>query len=199
MGLDLLTVPVRLETAGMRAIRESAEAWEAASFRPPFFEDDEYDGPLPRVSREILEHIPDGFEATDHFPDRGFEEVEYLLNLSSERRSGNWEERERSFPYRAVHGDRYFAEHAAGGQGHPWRCSTSGFLAEAAARIDAIDPTMVRRRFSVREMVDAGVYKARLGEDDDVVFERRLAALRSLARYYHRLADNSLDLIVIVY
>lgn len=194
MGFDLVTVPVRLEAEPMRTIKESAEAWEIAAIYPPFASV-KHD-PLPRVSREILKQIPDGFERTDNFPDRSYDAVMYLMDPSAYRNS-NWEELERSLPYRIIYGDQHFATHAKGIQGVPWRCSTSNFLADAAARIDAINPSILRRQFSVNQMVNSGVYKARRSEDDDETFKRHLVALRQLAHYYNRLAGAGLDLVVI--
>jgi hypothetical protein len=133
------------------------------------------------------------------FPDRSQDQAEYLLDPLAHRDLGSWEERERSLPYRTIHGDDRFARHAVSRQGHPWRCSTSRFLGEAASRTDAIDPVVLRRRFSADGMVDSGVYKARRGVDDDEVFGRLLAGLRTLAHAYHRLAAGGLGLVVILY
>jgi hypothetical protein len=133
------------------------------------------------------------------FPDRSQEQAEYLLDPLAHRAFGSWEERERSLSYRTIHGDDSFARHAESGQGHPWRCSTSRFLAEAASRIDAIDPGTLRRQFSVDEMVDSGVYKARRGVDDDEVFGQLVDGLHRLAHEYHRLAASGLGLVVILY
>jgi hypothetical protein len=48
-------------------------------------------------------------------------------------------------------------------------------------------------------MVDQGVYKAvQVSADEDEAFVDVLADLRRLARWYHRVVDAGLDLIVIV-
>ena len=195
MGLDLWAVPVRLDTAPLRAMRAGADAWEEAADHPPFASS--WGEPAPPISREILERIPDGFAgAVLPLPSRSHDQAEYFLDPVAYRTHTSWEERERSLPHRIIRGDREFAEHATSGIGVPWRCSTSAFLAEAAALIDAIDPVAIRQEFSVAEMVDLGVYKTRPDMDDDETFVHVLADLRELARYHHRLVDHGLDLVL---
>jgi len=194
VGLDLHLYPVRLDSAPVRLIRTDAEVWEEACLHPPFgaIEDE----PVPVVNRELMAALPDGFELTRCFSDRSFDQAEYLLDPVAHRRQTSWQERQRSLPYRIIHGDQEFASFARGGQGVPWRCSTAAFLAESAATIDAIDVAANRREFSVAEMHDLGIYKAFRGQPDDEAFARVLNNLRQLAAYHHRLVDSGLDLII---
>jgi hypothetical protein len=195
MGLDLSVRAVRLDSASCRAIRGSVEIWDEAVLHPPFG-GGRGCGPLPAVNREMLRHLPEEFRLFRPFPGRTQEQAEYLLDPVGFRRVTTYEERGRSVPHRIVFGDRPFADHARGGQGVPWRCSASRFLAEAAARIDAVDAAAARREFSVADMVDQAVYKAHPDADDDEAFTRVLSELRALARWYRGLADHGLDAIV---
>jgi hypothetical protein len=199
MGLDVKMVPVRLDSAPMRAIRESAELWAQAELEPPFGSGGGTREPVPAISGEITALIPEGFGSYDAFPGRTWMQAEYLLDPVDFRRPGRYDGDERPLPYRIVHGDQRFAEHAIAGQGAPWRCSHSDFLAVAAARIDAIDVAAVRAEYSVAEMYEMGVYKVHEGEDDDENFAEVLADLRGLARWYRRLVGEGLDAIVIVW
>jgi hypothetical protein len=196
MGWDLTMLPVRLNSAPLSTIRRDALLWETAIDFPPFFEDE--GEPLPEVNRQILVDRPAGLGWNDPFLDRSHEQAEYLLDPAGHRRLTSWEERERTLPYRIVHGDQEFAEHAKAPQGNPWRCSTAAFLADSAATIDGLDVAAVRREFSVAEMANGGVYRVRRGEGDDEAFDRVLAHLRELARYYHRVVDLGFDLIVVL-
>lgn len=198
MGLDVTMVPVRLESAPMRAVRESAEVWAQAYLEPPFTRGGGTREPVPAISGEITALIPEGFGKYDAFPGRAQQQAEYLLDPVAFRRLGSFGERERTLAYRIAHGDQRFAEHAVAGQGAPWRCSHSDFLAVAAARIDAIDVAAVRAEYSVAEMYEMGVYKVHEGEDDDENFAEVLADLRGLARWCHRLVGEGLDTIVII-
>lgn len=194
MGLDLWTYPVRLDSPSISRIRAEAEAWETAVGYPPFCPPQ--DDPLPEISIRIQAELPSNIEAWN-YPDRSYVQAEYLLDPAGFRALSSWQERERSAPYRIVQGQEWFAAHATSGQGIAWRCSTAGFLAEAAAVIDACDPGVVRREFSVAEMYELGVYKVQPSEDDDEAFARVLGRLRQLAQYYHRLAEQGADLIVV--
>ncbi|WP_214405903.1 YfbM family protein [Pseudonocardia lacus] len=197
MGLDVRMVPVRLDSPALRAIRDSADTWEQADLHPPFGSGGRGE-PLPAVNREIAAQVPEGFGTYHPFPGRTQEQAEYLLDPAARGRSRSYEERERTPAYRAVFGDERFAEHTRSGQGMRWRCSGSGFLVEAAARIDALD-AVARRGFTVAGMVELGVYKVHPDADDDETFALVLGELRALARWYHRLVDRGLDVIVIVY
>ncbi|GAA3835404.1 hypothetical protein GCM10022226_66210 [Sphaerisporangium flaviroseum] len=196
MGLDLSASPVRLNSPAVRLIQVDAQAWEFASLHPPFTSPSPYDEPLPDVSRELLATLPEGFGIARPYPDRSYGQAEYLLDPAGYRALTGWPERERSLPYRIIEGDRPFADHATGGQGVPWRCSTASFLAEAAATIDAIDVAAARQEFFVADMWALGVYKVSQTERDDEAFKRVLNNLRQLARYYHRLVEHGLDLII---
>lgn len=198
MGFDLRMAPVLLGSGPLRAIRESPDLFEEAAWRPPFSRPSRFGEPLPAVSRELLDLLPEGFREPEWYPSRGHEQAEYLLDPVGRRRIGSWAERERSLPYRVVHGDRPFAEHARAGQGVAWRCSTAGFLAEAGDRIDALDVAAVRREFSVAEMIDLGVYKAQARDDDEEAFDQVLSELRWLACVHRRAVGAGLDLIMIL-
>ena len=195
MGLDLTAIPVSLDSPPIRTIRTDARAWHTAIAHAPFTSLPS--AVLPEISRQLLDSFPTGLNRTSTFPDRSYEQAEFLLDPVAYRSLSSWEQRERSLPLRIIQGDGYFAEHATATQGVPWRCSTAGFLARAAATIDAFDPATARREFSVAEMAAHGVYKVSGAEDDDAAFHRILGGLRHLARYYHRLADSGLDLILV--
>lgn len=199
MGFSLESVPVRLDSAPMRALRAAdAEAVDEASLHPPFCERHYFGDPTPAANRELLALLPEGFDRPWRFPGRTHQQAEYLIDPVGHGRIRSREERERSLPYRIIHGDEPFAEHARGTQGVAWRCSTSKFLADAAARIDAIDVEAARRDFSIADMVERAVYKVGPTEDDEETFTWVLAHLRALARWYHRVADAGVDLIVIL-
>jgi hypothetical protein len=157
------------------------------------------------VSVELLASMPDsGWTALypDHargihlFTDRSYGQAEYLLDPANYRRIDSRAQRERTLPYRVIYGDEYFADHATGGQGISWRCSTAGFLDQAAETIDALDVATVRREFSVAEMYALGIYKVHETDDDDQTFERVLTNLRWLADLYRHIARDGLDLII---
>jgi hypothetical protein len=191
--------PVLLDSAPVRAMRESADAFNEAVMGPPFFPS-VHTEPLPAINRELLELLPDGLrESFEPFVGRSHDQAEYLIDPAARRRVRNWIERERSLPHRIIFGDRPFAPHATSGQGISWRCSTSVFLAEAATRIDAIDAAAVRREFSVAEMLELGLYKVHPQDDDDESFTTTLAELRRLGDYYHRLAEAEVDLVAFLY
>jgi hypothetical protein len=197
MGLDLSTIATRLDSASVRRIRQDAGACEVAELNPPF----SYyavDEPQPDISRELLADLPDELAHSWFypFPDRSYQQAEYLIDPAGRRALTSWVERERSLNYRIIHGDEPFADHAVADQGHPLRCSTTAFLTEAAARIDAIDDDAARREFSVARMYADGAYKARPDEYDSVAFDRITGRLRTLATYYHKIVDQGLDLIV---
>lgn len=155
--------------------------------------------PVRLDSVRLLGELPEGLAPERAlFPDRSHEQAEYLLDPLGRRAIESWAERERSVPYRIVHGDEPFADHAAGVQGVPWRCSTAAFLAEAAATIDAIDLGAVRGRFSVADMADLGLYKVDPGEADSDAFTRIAANLRRLAAHYREIADQGLDLVLVL-
>lgn len=172
MGLDLRCVAVRLDSARVGRIRVDAAAWDTEV-----------------GERRLGRWIP-------LFVDRSHNQAEYLLDPVSYRRMDSYGHRERSLPYRIIRGDERFADHAVGGQGIPWRCSTAAFLARAVAMIDALDVATRRRQFSVADMDALGVYKVRPTDDDDESFERTLARLRSLADHYRHVARDGLDVIV---
>ncbi|MEU4538150.1 DUF1877 family protein [Streptosporangium sp. NPDC023825] len=175
----------------MRLIQADPEQRELASlwlFSPPD------DKPLSDLDRRLLATLPEEFRTTGPFPDRSYEQAEYLLDPADYRKVNSWPERERSLPYRIIQGDRRFADHED--LEAPWRCSTTSFLAEAAATIDALDVAAVRQEFSVVEMRNLGVYKVHEIEPDDEVFDRVLDRLRLLAHYYHQLVALDLDLII---
>ncbi|MEV5573006.1 DUF1877 family protein [Spirillospora sp. NPDC052269] len=199
--MDLWSVPVRLDSEPVQVIRRDAAVWETAWWRPPFTTDvDNYGEPLPEVNQAMLADRPsalDTLEGPWHSGARGYERAEYALDPAAYRRLDGHEERERSLPYRIIHGDRHFADHTADGQGMPWRCSTRVFLVEAADAIEALDEAVVRREFSIQEMVGLGVYKTRPDDDEDETFARAMDDLRWLARYYRDVAAHGHDLIVI--
>jgi hypothetical protein len=178
-------------------MRESGTIWAQADLHPPFGRGGMGE-PLPAVNREIAALVPGWAGRFGPFPGRTQEQAEYLLDPDARRRLRTYEERERTLPYRVIFGDHGFAEHAVGGQGVRWRCSRSDFLVAAANRIDAVDPASARTRFSVADMVEEGVYKTHPDEDDDTTFATVMAELRALARWYHRLAGEGLDVVVIL-
>ncbi|QWF81988.1 DUF1877 family protein [Amycolatopsis sp. CA-230715] len=181
MGFDLSALPVRLDSAPLRRIRQDPRAWELADEQIPPSE-------LPHglASERML------------FPNRSHDHAEYVLDPAGRHAIAEWTERERSLPYRIIQGDEPFAEHARGVQGVPLRCSTARFLAEAAATIDALDLAAARERFSVADMVDLCLYKVGPSEDDDDAFARITADLRRLAAYYRDIAGQGLDLVFIL-
>ncbi|MFG1877196.1 DUF1877 family protein [Sphaerisporangium sp. NPDC049003] len=151
---------------------------------------------MSNLDRRLLAMLPEGFRTTDPFPDRSYNQAEYLLDPAAYRKLSDWPKRELSLPYRIIQGDRRFADR--GNLGVPWRCSTTSFLAEAAATIDALDVAAARQEFSVVEMSTLGVYKVHETEPDDEAFNRVLGRLRQLAHYYHQLVALDLDLIIAV-
>jgi hypothetical protein len=195
MGLDWECIALPLTADPVRAIRADPGLWEAASTRPPFFDEPE-DGPLPQISLDLLAALPDGADWICHFGSRSFHQAEYLLDPASHRQIQTWEEREETLPYRIIHGDETFAEHAQGGQGPLWRCSTTEFLTDAVRYIDNLDPAVVRQQFSVTEMADLGVYKIHRNESDDHAFNRILGDLRGYADICRNTVAQDLDLII---
>jgi hypothetical protein len=194
VGFDLTCVPVRLDSAAVRLMRDDADSWAVASEYPPFSRIAR--GSPPPVSRRLLAALPPGANRWSPFPDRAHGQAEFLLDPRGYLLLSGWEERQRSLPYRIVYGDRPFAPHARGVQGVAWRCSTAAFLQLAAAAIEALDETATHRLFRTADMVAAGVYKARAETDDDVAFDSVLSALRRLGREYRRIAASGLDLII---
>ncbi|MFC5185468.1 hypothetical protein [Actinomadura harenae] len=150
----------------VQAFRRDAAVWRETAWRQaPFSADfDDRDGPLPEINRAMLLDRPSGLDTLEgpwHSGARGYERAEYALDLVVFRQLDGYGERERSLPYRIIHGDRRFADHARSGQGMPWRCSARALLIEAAAAIEALDEAAVRRELSIEEMVRGGVYKTR--------------------------------------
>lgn len=198
MGFDLHSFRVRLDAPSIRRIQRDADAWQTAVVEPPFtFSSHAWTEPLSEVSRELLADFPDGVDWTDHFEDRSFNQAEYLLDPAGYRALTDWPDREQSLPYRIIHGDQVFADHARGCQGLHWRCSTAAFLADAVALIDTTPLDQVREQFSVAEMAADAIYKVHDDEDDDVAFARILANLRQFAHYCRMVADSGLDLILV--
>jgi hypothetical protein len=78
-----------------------------------------------------------------------------------------------------------------------WRCSTSGFLEEVAARIDAMMSAAVRWEFSVADERTRG-REAYLQDDDEETFAQGPSELHWLAGLSHRTVDAGLDLSVIL-
>ncbi|MEV4254893.1 DUF1877 family protein [Spirillospora sp. NPDC049652] len=200
MGIDLWSVPVLLDSEPVQVIRRDAAVWEAASWRAPFSDDfGDHEEPLPEVNRAMLLGRPSGLDALSgpwHSGSRGYERAEYAFDPATFR--DGHETRERSLPYRIIHGDRRFADHAVSGQGMTWRCSARAFLIEAADAIEALDEAAVRSEFSIEDMVRSGVYKVRPNDDEDETFARAMDDLRWLARYYRDVASHGYDLIVIL-
>ncbi|WP_345390668.1 hypothetical protein [Nonomuraea salmonea] len=210
--MDLRSVPVRLNSEPVRAMRRDAEVWETASWQPPFHSDSDSDSdagsgsdgigePLSETNQAMLADRPSALDTLDGpwcSGARDYEQAEYALDPAAYRQWDDYEERERSLPYRIIHGDRHFADHAVSGQGMLWRCSARAFLIEAADTIEALDETSIRREFSIREMAP-GVYKTRSDDDEDETFARAMNNLRWLARYYRDVAAHGYDLIVISY
>jgi hypothetical protein len=197
MGFDLHSFRVLLDAPSIRRVQRDPEAWETAVVEPPF-SSRALTQPPPAVSRELLTDFPDGLDRTNHFQDRSFQQAEYLLGPAGYRALTGWPDRERSLPFRRVHGDQVFADHARGTQGVHWRCSTAAFLADAADLIDATSLPDVRGQFSVADMAAGGIYKVRAEEDDDAAFARILANLRQFSRYCREVADSGMDLILIL-
>jgi hypothetical protein len=195
VGIDLTCVPVRLDSAAVRKLRQDADVWEEASPHPPFTGGPR-PWPPPALNESLLADLPPEARLWSPFPDRGHAQAEYLLDPVGHGALAGWAARERSLPYRIIHGDRPFAPHAVGGQGIAWRCSTVAFLREAATVIDELDEVATREAFRVADMVAAAVYKARADEDDDDAFARLLAGLRRLSGAYRLVADLGLDLII---
>jgi hypothetical protein len=193
MGFDLWTYPVRLDSPSVRGIRVDAATWVTAFGFPPFCS--AFGDPVPEVSLRLQAELPPDVEGWS-YPDRSYQQAEYLLDPDGYRRLTSWEDRERSMPYRIIEGDEEFAAHAVGVQGVRWRCSTAGFLARAVGVIDALDPAGARAEFSVAEMAELGVYKVDPSADDDEEFAFLLGRLRQLAAYYRRLVSHGVDLIV---
>ncbi|WP_165494955.1 DUF1877 family protein [Actinomadura roseirufa] len=201
MGIDLRSVPVLLDSEPLQAIRSDAAVWENASWRPPFGSGSGFGEPMPEVNKAMLADRPrsfDTFKGPWHSGSRSYGQAEYALDPAAYRQLNGYEERERSLPYRIVHGDRRFADHALATQGIPWRCSTRTFLLEAADVIEARDEAAIRREFSVKEMAERGVYKTRPDDDEDEVFAHAMDNLQRLAHYYRDIADHDYDLIVIM-
>jgi Domain of unknown function (DUF1877) len=198
VGLDLISIAVSLDAAPVRAIRADPMVWEAACSMPPFGSR-QGDEVLPEVSEQLLAVLPAGTGWVDHYPDRSFQQAEYLLDPVAYRAISTWKQRERSMPYRVVFGDAVFAEHATSGQGSTWRCSTGRFLAEAAQLIDGLDIGRVRSEFSVAEMDEWGLYKVHPGTGDDETFDALLGNLRGIAAHYRTTAARGLDLIITLY
>jgi hypothetical protein len=200
MGIDLWSVPVLLDSEPVQAIRRDAAAWETASWRPPFGSDIDFGEPLPGINQAMLANRPSGLDTLKgpwHSGARDYEQAEYALDPVAYRQLDGYKERERSLPYRIIHGDRHFADHAVSTQGMRWRCSARAFLIEAADAIEALDEVAIRREFSIKEMV-RGVYKTRPDDDEDETFARAMHNLRWLARYYRDVAAHDYDLIVIM-
>jgi hypothetical protein len=192
VGFDLRTISVRLGSEPVRRIRESADLWQEAAYRPPFgsrLREEQ----LPEISLALIAEVPGVQSWTGHFSDRSHDKAEYLLDPRTARELGTYAERERSLPYRVIFGDEGFAEHAKAPQGVPWRCSGTAFLRQAAALIGAIDPVAARREFSVAEMADLQLYKSSRYDDDDVEFE---VILHRLAAHYAQVANRGLGLII---
>lgn len=141
MGIDLRSVPVRFDSEPVRAMRRDPAVWEAASWRPPCGSDDhDFGEPLPEANLAMLadrQRELDALEGPWDSGTRDYAQAEYALDPGAHRRLDDYAERERSLPYRIVHGDRHFADHAVSAQGMPWRCSTRAFLIEAADTIEA--------------------------------------------------------------
>ena len=116
MGLDLRMYPVRLDSASIRMIRIDVGAWETAVDHPPFCS--AFNDPQPDISLRLQAELPKGVEVWN-YPDRSYQQVEYVLDPPGYRRQSRWEDRERSMPYRIVEGDEDFAAHATSGQGVP--------------------------------------------------------------------------------
>jgi hypothetical protein len=57
VGLDWRSIPVRLDAAAVRRIRDDPQAWEIAVDRRPFC--DLPSDPLPHISRDLLASIAD--------------------------------------------------------------------------------------------------------------------------------------------
>lgn len=204
MGIDLWSIPVLLDSEPVQAIRRDPVVWETVSWQPPFgFDIDDFgEAALSEVNQAMLADRPgdlDTLEGPWHSGARDYEQAEYALDPAAYHRLDGYAERERSLPYRIVHGDRLFADHAVSGQGMPWRCSARAFLIEAADAIEALDETAVRHEFSIAEMAACGVYKTRPSDDEDETFARAMGNLRWLARYYRDVAAHDHDLIVITY
>ncbi|HWS37604.1 MAG TPA: hypothetical protein VN408_33350 [Actinoplanes sp.] len=199
MGLDFTCIILPLDAAPVRAIRADPELWTIADDQPPFC------GPwpgeeLPEITEQLLAAVPAGTRWTpDWFESRNHQQAEYLLDPAGHRALQTYEQREQTPAYRAIMGFERFAEHATSGQGIRWRCSTAVQLAAAARLIDALDVDAVRREFSIPDMFDQGVYKARPSGDDDESFTRNLRDLRSWADHCRGLAARNLDLVITLY
>lgn len=198
MGLDLRCIAVPLDAEPVRAIRADPELWACASELPPFCPPWGNEA-LPAISRALVAVLPAHSSWVGHFG-RSFQQAEYLLDPVAYRsRVRTWEQREQTMSYRIVFGAERFTEHAISGQGIPWRCSTTAFLAAAEARIDELDVAAIRREFSVAEMDSLGLYKVHADERDDEAFARVLSQLRVFSEHCRTIVAQQLDLIITLY
>lgn len=195
MGLDLSAYRLLLDVEPVRRILADRDEFELAYGGPPFHRliGDEQ---LPPISRALCAALP-GLTGSDHpYPDRTFGVAEFVLDPDGHRRTRSWVERERTLPYRILHGDDELAEHVVSTTGFPWRASRPAFLRRAAEAIDALDPVAARADFRLAELVERGVYKAVQWDDEDELFTTVTANLAGLGRYYRRVADDGLDLVI---
>jgi len=79
VGFDLRTIPVCLGSEPVRRIRASAELWQEAAYRPPFGTR-LGEEPLPEIGLALTAEVPGLQGWTGHFPDRGHDKAEYLLD-----------------------------------------------------------------------------------------------------------------------
>lgn len=180
MAFEVKALAVRLAAGPLRFLQPDGDATGSAG----------------RSGREFRHALPDGVEWFRPFPDGSHEVAEFLLDPAGYRAAASWEQRERSMPFRIVQGDRYAGE-ARGGQGVRWRCSDAEFLARAVLTIDALDPTALRQEFSLAELVERGVDGVHETDDEMQTCERAMSQLHGLARFYARLADEKLDVLIV--
>ena len=199
VGIDFRSIAVPLDAVPLRQLRGDPDLWAVAADHPPFGRA-WGDETLPEISRAVLAATPPGTGWVGHFGDRSFVQAEYLLDPAAWRAgSGTWDERRRSWAYRAVNGAEPFTDHTTGGPDFPWRCSTGAFLAAAAERIERLDVAAVRAQFSVAEMDALGLYKVNAEEGDEGAFARVLGQVRAFAEHCRTVAARGLDLIITRY
>jgi hypothetical protein len=183
-----------LESKPLVEIRADETVWEEANAHPPFRGIAHPWVPLPDVNRRLLAEMPDDPDLTWDYPDRSFDQLEYLLDPSGRLSVTSYEEREQTLPYQIVHGDKPFSWVAPS-----WRCSTNEFLSLALLFLDEFDPASARAGFSTAAMADRGIYKAFADADEDATFATLLAHLGELKQYYERVASSGLDVIVMTW